>query len=220
MLNTNKYFFISFYFLLLTSVTFSQQSKLSKAVNYLSRFIASDYFKELHKTNDDLALTDTIYLRALHYTDYNYSEALFDLTFAVIPYNIVNIRIPVIGLIIPYHLTCDKESVFLKKNKNLPKYLFFDSPQNNYGDKDKLAHFFGSAYIGYESNFFDFGDLIGYFVEVFEQNFEIQNRIDFRDIETNYLGNIFGEVLKKDKNVLPSQVMIIRTLLYCRYHFP
>ncbi len=220
MLKTSKYFLFPAYFLLFTSFTFAQQSKLSKAVNYLSRFIASDYFKELHNTNNDLALTDTIYLRALRYTNFNYSESLLDLTFAVIPYNIVNIRIPLLGLIIPYHLTCDKESVFLQKNKNLPKRLFFDTPKNNYGDKDKLAHFFGSAYIGYESNFFDFGDLIGYFVEVFEQNFEIQNRIDFRDIETNYLGNIFGEVLKIDKDVLPSQVLIIRTLLYFRYHFP
>ncbi|HED05989.1 MAG TPA: hypothetical protein ENI61_04830, partial [Ignavibacteria bacterium] len=41
---------------------FAQQSNLSKAVNYLSGFIASDYFRELKKSNNDLALVDTIYL--------------------------------------------------------------------------------------------------------------------------------------------------------------
>ena len=215
-----KHSFIPLLFLLLTSFTFAQQSNLSKAVNYLTNFIASDYFKELHKTNDDLALADTIYLRALKYTNYNYSTTLFDLTFAVIPYNKVRIRIPFFGFVLTYHLTSAQDSIFSKKNDNLPKRLFFDTPKNNYGDKDKLAHFFGSAYIGNASNIFDLGDLIGYFVEVFEQNFEIQNSIDFRDIETNYLGNMFGEILKKNKNILPAQVMMIRSLFYCRYQFP
>lgn len=204
--------------MLLPSNIYAQQSNLSKAVNYLSEFIASDYFKSLYRTNDDLALADTIYLRALHFENYNYSNTLFNLTFAVIPYNKVHIRLPLIGIDYVYHLTSAEEKIFKKKNENLPKRLFFDTPRNNYGDKDKLAHFFGSAYIAYSSNFFDLGDLIGYFVEVFEQDFEVQNSIDFRDIETNYLGNMFGEILKKDKTILPSQVMIIRTLFYLRYH--
>ena len=195
-----------------------QQSKLSKAVNYLSNFIASDYFQELKNSNDNLALTDTIYLRALAYEKFNYQEALFALTFAVIPYNKVELRIPVIGNIVTYRLLSAQEEIFQKKNENLPKKLFFDTPNDNYGDKDKLAHFFGSAFISYSSNIFDLGNVIGYFVEVFEQDFEVQNSIDNRDLRTNILGNIFGRVLKKNKNVLPSQVMIILTLFYCRYH--
>ncbi len=187
-------------------------------MNYLSEFIASDYFTNLHKANNDLVLADSIFLRAVHYENYNYSDALFDLTFAVIPYNKVKVRLPLIGLKFTYHLTSAEENIFEKKNSNLPKKLFFDTPAGNYGDKDKLAHFFGSAFIGYSSNVFDFGDLIGYFVEVFEQDFEVQNSMDWRDIETNYLGNVFGEILKENKNVLPSQVMLIRTLFYCRYH--
>ena len=209
---------IIFVTLLIPFKIFAQQSDLSKAVNYLSEFIASDYFKNLDRSNDDLALADTIYLRALHFENYNYSSTLFDLTFAVIPYNKVHIRIPLIGIDYVYHLTSAEEKIFKKKNKNLPKRLFFDTPKDNYGDKDKLAHFFGSAYIVYSSNIFDLGDLIGYFVEVFEQNFEVQNAIDRRDIEINYLGNIFGDILKKDKNILPSQIMMIRTLFYLRYH--
>lgn len=187
-------------------------------MNYLSEFIASDYFTNLHKANNDLVLADSIFLRAVHFENYNYSNALFNLTFAVIPYNKVKVSLPLIGLKFTYHLTSAEENTFEKKNSNLPKRLFFDTPTDNYGDKDKLAHFFGSAFISYSSNFFDFGDLIGYFVEVFEQDFEVQNSMDWRDIETNYLGNIFGEILKENKNILPSQVMLIRTLFYCRYH--
>ena len=55
--------------ILLTTLIFPQQSKLSRTVNYLSDFIASDYFIELKETNSDLALVDSIYLRAIAFTD-------------------------------------------------------------------------------------------------------------------------------------------------------
>lgn len=201
----------------LPTSAFSQQSNLSKAVNYLSEFIGSNYFKNLRLTNNDLALTDTIYLRALKYDDNNYQEALFDLTFAVIPYNKVRVEIPLIDAVVVYKLPSASENIYLMKNSNLPRYLFFDSPQNNYGDKDKLAHFFGSAFLSYSSNIFDLGNLFGYFIEVFEQDFEVQNSIDPRDLQTNKLGNIFGEILKHNKRILPSEVMLIRSLIYFRY---
>ena len=196
---------------------YPQQSSLSEGVNYLSEFIASDYFNQLKKTNDDLELTDTLFLRAVKFKNFDYSEALLALTFATVPYNEVPIQFPLIG-ILDYPLVSANDSVFLQKNKNLPKDLFYDSPKDNFGDKDKLAHFFGSAFISYSSNIFDLGDLIGYFVEVFEQSFKVQSSIDQRDLRTNKLGNIFGEALKKNKNVLPSQIMLIKSLSYFRYN--
>ena len=195
----------------------SQQSSLSKGINYLSEFIASDYFKSLKRTNNDLELTDTLFLRAVKFKDYDYSEALLALTFATVPYKEVPIELPLAG-ILNYPLVSANDSIFLKKNENLPKELFYDTPESNFGDKDKLAHFFGSAFISYSSNIFDLGDLIGYFVEVFEQSFKVQSSIDTRDLRTNKLGNIFGDILKKDKNVLPSQVMLIKSLSYFRYY--
>ena len=204
-------------FLVLVLNTYPQQSTLSKGVNYLSEFIASDYFINLKKTCNDLELTDTLFLRAVKYKNYNYSEALLALTFATVPYKEVPIEFPLIG-VLDYPLVSANDSVFLKKDKNLPKKLFYDTPNDNFGDKDKLAHFFGSAFISYSSNIFDLGDLIGYFVEVFEQSFKVQSSIDTRDLRTNKLGNIFGDILKKDKNVLPSQVMLIKSLSYFRYY--
>jgi len=198
--------------------TFAQQSHLSKSINYISNFIGSDYFLNLKKSNDDLALVDTIFLRALKFNKYNYSEALFDLTLAVIPYNHVHVRIPLIDAIVDYRLPSAEENIYNRKNKNLPKRIFFDTPNDNFGDKDKLAHLFGSAFISHSSNIFDLGNLIGYFIEVFEQDFEVQNSIDPRDLQTNILGNIFGQTLKDNKKVLPSDVLIIRSLIFFRYH--
>ena len=197
---------------------FPQQSRLSKGVNYISGFVASERFAGLRKNNDDLALADSIYLRAVKFENQNYSEALFALTFAAIPYRVIPIKFPLLPFIIHYPLTSANINVYNKKNEQFPRYFYFDSPNNNYGDKDKLAHFYGSAFITYGSNIFDLGDLIGYFVEVFEQNFKVQSGVDPRDLHTNELGDMFGEILKNNNEVLPSQVMLMKTLFYTRYH--
>ncbi len=197
---------------------FSQQSKLSKAVNYLSEFIASDYYKQLEKTNNSLSLVDTIYLRAVRYKNYDYSEALLALTFATIPYNVVPIRLlPFVNITIDYPIITDSESIFLAKNRNLPSRLYYDTPTNDFGDKDKLAHLFGAAFISYTSYLFDFTNLIGYFVEVFEQTFEVQNSVDRRDLDTDKLGDLFGKVLRNSKKVLPSDIFLTYSLFNIRY---
>ena len=98
--------------MIFVSSIFPQQSKLSKAVNYLSDFVASDYFVELKETNSDLTLVDSIYLRAITFTEKDYSEALLALTFATIPYKKVPILVPLIKEIIYYPLTAADDSTF------------------------------------------------------------------------------------------------------------
>ena len=215
-----KLIFFTLTFILGLSVSSAQQSRLSESVNYLSRFIASDYFKYLSENVNDLSLVDTLFKRAVKLRNNDISEALLSLTFASIPYKKVPIQIPLIKTIIKYPLVSDNDSIFMLKNKNLPGRLYFDTPQNNFGDKDKLAHFFGSAFLAYNSSIFDLGDLIGYFVEVFEQEFKVQSVIDNRDMLTNKLGYIFGSYLKKDTTVQPSNAFLLRTLFYIRYNYP
>jgi len=204
--------------LLLTVYSYPQQSKLSKSVNYISEYIASAEFVNLKNNLDDLLVVDSIYTQAIKQTDYDYSEALLSLTFGTVPYREVPIQIPLIKLILNYPLISASDSIYNLKNENLPRYIFFDSPNNNYGDKDKLAHFFGSAFISFSSNIFDLGNAIGYFVEVFEESFKVQSSIDQRDLSTNKIGNLFGKLLKKNKNILPSQIIILRTLSHFNYN--
>jgi len=209
-----RYLFISFIF---AASLFPQHSKLYNAVEYISKYVASDYFKNLSKNNSDIQLIDSIYVHQLKYQNYDYSETLLALTFALVPVRKVPIKFPLINRI-NYPLVSVADSIFNLKNKHLPKDIFGDTPQNNFGDKDKLAHFFGSAFISYSLNIFDFVDLIGYFVEVFEENFKIQSSIDKRDMMTNSLGNLFGKMLKENKNILPSQILITNTLILFRFN--
>ncbi len=206
--------------LLFNNILYPQQSELSKRVNDLSSFIASNYFNELKNTNSDLALVDSIYLRALKISNFNYSEACLALTFATVPYKKVPIVLPLFNVTVYYPLISASDSIFKLKNQNLPKDLFFDTPQNSFGDKDKLAHFFGSAFISYSTLFFDLGNLIGYFVEVFEKNFQVQNNIDIRDLAADKLGDYFGKILKNNKQILPSDMFIIYSVNTFRFVYP
>ncbi len=207
-------------FILFSTDLFPQQSRLGIEVKKLSDYIASNHFRDLKFRMDDPSRADSLFKEALKITNENFNEACFALTFAAVPYNLVPIKIPLINIIINYPLTAARGPLFNKKNANLPAYLFFDSPHDSFGDKDKLAHFFGSAFLSYSENIFDLTDLIGYFVEVFEQDFKVQSYIDPRDLSADTMGDIYGQLLKKNKEVLPSQVMIIKTLFYCRYDFP
>ncbi|MFO7525142.1 MAG: hypothetical protein R6W68_06780 [Ignavibacteriaceae bacterium] len=196
--------------------TSAQQSKLSKAVNHLSEYISSDRFLEINRIIGDIPSTDSIFSEALKYTGYDYAEALLALTFTTVPYRKVPIQIPIFNIILEYPLTSADEKTFLLKNENLPRYLFLDSPINEYGDKDKLAHFFGSAFLSYQSHLFDLGELIGYFVEAFEESFKVQSTIDLRDLDVNEYGRLFGNLLKRNKNVLPSQIFFLRSIRHIR----
>ena len=201
----------------LSKYSFAQQSKLSKSVNDISIYIASEQFVEIRNTYRDLASVDSIYLKALEINNNDYSETLLSLMFATVPYREVPIKLPLFNVFINYPLISADENIFNKKNENLPRYFFIDTPENDYGDLDKLAHFFGSAFLSYESNIFDLGELIGYFVEAFEESFKVQSNIDYRDIDVNYYGRLFGKLLKKDKTILPSQILLFRSLIFFRF---
>jgi hypothetical protein len=204
-------------FILLSINLWGQQSSLSRGVNYLSEYIASDYFKQIGDSVNDLQLVDSLFEKAVNYYSGDCEEALLALTFACVPYKKVPIQLPLFNIILQFPLTSHNDSVFNRKNSQLPSKLYFDTPSDDYGDRDKLAHFFGSAFISYKSNIFDLGDLIGYFVEVFEENFKVQSHIDYRDMETNKLGNIFGEGLKHNKKLLPSRILLIPAFNNLRY---
>jgi len=194
----------------------AQQSNLSKTVNHISEYIASEKFTFLRNEIGDVAFTDSIFIEAMIYANGNISDALLGLMLATVPYREVPVQVPLINSSINYPLTSADQETFLEKNENLPRYLFFDTPHNDYGDKDKLAHFFGSAFLSYESNIFDIGKLIGYFVEAFEESFKVQSSVDLRDLDVNEYGRLFGDLLKENKGLLPSQIFLLRSIRFLR----
>jgi hypothetical protein len=185
------------------------QSKPSfkNGVIYLSKFISSDYFISLKNNSNDLDLVDTLYLRSVKYYESDYSEAMLALTFACLPYNEMHLKLPIFPVTLTLHLPTVSNPLFDIKTKNLPSQLFFDTPKNNFGDKDKLSHFFGNAFIECNFSFFNLSKFLGIFVERFEETFKVQGAMDKRDLYVNDLGAEFGKGLKGNNRLLPSEIL-------------
>ncbi|MCU7495133.1 MAG: hypothetical protein HF314_18655 [Ignavibacteria bacterium] len=196
----------------------AQVTRLGGTVDSISRFIASDYFLGLQSHRGSLELTDTLFHHALRLYDGNVSKALLSLTFATVPYKKVPVILPLIKLKVDIPFYAPGDSIFHLKNSHLPRDLFYNSPIDEGGDRDKLAHFFGSAYLAYSSGIFDFTKIIGIFVEEFEEKFYIQSSADPRDIAADELGEMFGKALKKNEDVLPSEVLLTYPLIFFRYN--
>lgn len=164
---------------------------------------------------NDLSRVDSIYIKGLNFFEGDISETLLCLTFSCLPYNEIKVRFLFnTQLIIP--LPSPPKKIFEKRLKNLPSKIFFDSPNTEFGDKDKLSHFFGNAFLKINSGIFNLSKFMGIFVEVIEKELCVDGTFDERDIITNYLGELFATVLKENKNILPSQILILYQLLYLR----
>lgn len=196
-------------FILLLYVPLYSQSapNLRNGINYLSKFISSDYFLELKNKSNHIDLVDTLFLRSVNFYNSDYSEAMLALTFACLPYKEMNLKLPFLPVTVTIPLPAVPNPLFSRKTTNLPSKLFFDTPENEFGDKDKLPHFFGNAFIEYNFPLFNFSKFLGIFVEKFEETFYVQGAMDNRDLYVNVLGAKFGKELRNKNKLLPSEFL-------------
>lgn len=207
------YRFLCFNFVCLVTVFFNseingQNTYLFTVVDSITRYVANNDFGNESAT--DFEKLDLIYSFAVKVTNNNKSDALLALSMALVPYRNVPLRFSVLNFSIGIPLIASETNIFEKKNMNLPSKIYLDRPNGQSGDKDKIAHFFGAAFLAYSLNSFEITDFIGYFVEVFEESFGI-SKIDKRDLRTNRLGAEFGKILRK-QNVKPSQIIMFFNL--------
>lgn len=189
-------------------------NNLDKSFEKVIKYIASDEFKNIK--SDDLSLVDSIYIKALEISEGDISENLLALTFATLPFDKMVVKIPFINSTVNLQLQEVDSALFKTKNNNLPSKLFFDSPPN--GDRDKLAHFFGNAFLSYNVSAFNISKILGIFVELFEESFLVSGGLDSRDITVNYLGEFFGKVLNNNNKLLPSEVLSLYSLMFIKIY--
>jgi hypothetical protein len=207
---------IILYALIPRTTNYSQYSGpyLYDAVEDISYFIAFDSTYISLIETDHLAAVDFLFDRTLNYYGGDISEALLALTFTTVPFDTMPFRIPLIGLGLDAPLPSGGTDYFEKKRENLPSRILFDSPETKFGDKDKLAHFFGSAFIAYNIRFFNLSEFIGIFIELFEESFKVDGAISERDLIVNKLGILFGNEIVNDSDARPSDYLNLYTLLY------
>lgn len=211
---------LSILFLLIFISKSFPQKKYDKdfygGVFFVSDYIASQEFKNLKTNHPDIDLVDSIYCKTLNFFGGDISEALLCLTFSTIPFDHITIKLPVICLKVIAHLPSPDKNVFEQRRNNLPKNIFIDSPKDDFGDKDKLAHFFGNAFLSYNLGWFNFSKFIGMFVEKVEDGFFVEGGFDMRDLLVNSYGYAFGKFLKTNPGLQPSNVLKIHQLIYFR----
>jgi hypothetical protein len=167
-------------------------------------------FRGLTLRCGDLRAVDAIYLRALKIADYEISRALFISLMAVLEHQNVKMKFPVVSSFsIP--LTFEDDSLFRARKEQLPAHVYPDTPKE--GDRDKLQHFFASAYISYASESTDLARASGNAVEWGEAQFIVGGADDDRDRRANKHGERFGRDLLVVKTLLPSDYLAMPELL-------
>ncbi|MCX8057241.1 MAG: hypothetical protein N3F03_06510 [Ignavibacteria bacterium] len=186
----------------------SLQSQVKDIFEYGSKvndLIAREFSISANIENN-INQVDKIFSFALSIADSNIADALLFCSIGTMTYPVFKAKIPLISLTLPFSFfTKYNEDLLKRKTKNLPSKLFEDSPSTEFGDKDKLVHFFLTAYLSYVFGK-NFSEEIGKFVEVFEEDFKIDGRIDERDLKINQLGAEFGEMLHY-KIIFPSFIL-------------
>lgn len=166
-------------------------------------YVRDPRFAELKKLCGDMRAVDAIYLRALKITEYNVARALVISMMASLEHQRVDVKVPLLGAI-PVPLAFEADTLFKSRINNLPSQLYWDSPKDAHGDKDKLQHFFASAYIAYVTESPDLARSAGNFVEWGEAQFIVGGVDDPRDKRANKQGEMFGHDLVYVKTLLPS----------------
>ncbi|MBN1397671.1 MAG: hypothetical protein JXA06_06545 [Bacteroidetes bacterium] len=176
---------------------------------YIRQYIIDDRFQILRSHYGDIRALDAIYLKSLKISDHNIARALFISLMAVLEHRSVDIKIPVFSsLRIP--LTFEKKRNFDARIMHLPVKIYSDSPAFPGCDRDKLQHFFASAFLSYVSEAPDFTRITGNLVEIIEDAIVVGGAEDPRDKRANRQGQSFGEDLLIVTNLLPSDYLTFR----------
>ncbi|MBI2428615.1 MAG: hypothetical protein HYV29_07455 [Ignavibacteriales bacterium] len=171
---------------------------------HLKRYLRDDRFYALRKSHDDTLAVDAIFDRAMLIAEDDVKQALLISTLAVMDHRRLGLRIPLLGSIyLP--LTAESDSLFRIRRTHLPKKVLDDKQRAS--DKDKLQHFFGSAYVAYVFNSDGIARWIGDLFEIGEDRFVLGGRTDERDKLANEKGREFGLRLLRDARTLPSDVL-------------
>ncbi|MFH0989068.1 MAG: hypothetical protein V1799_03520 [bacterium] len=184
--------------------------QLIQDVQQIRRYIRHEKFAILMRRDGDLRAVDAIYQKALAIADYNIVRALFLSMMGVLDHQNLEIRIPVLGKVgVP--LTYETDSLYSARINHLPAKLYPDSPETSQSDKDKLQHFFGSAYLAYTTDSPELARASGNFIEWGETQFIVGGVNDIRDRRANKQGEQFGHDLSVIKNLLPSEYIHVST---------
>lgn len=180
--------------------------KLVSDTRRIRKYILDTRFQTLRERCGDMRTIDAIYLKSLKIADHNIARALFLSLMAVLEHRKVDVKLPIFNSM-KLPLTFEEDSIFAARIKHLPIHIYADTPNTLEGDRDKLQHFFGSAYLAYASEAPEMTQTTGNIIEWGEAKFVVGGTDDLRDKRANKHGESFGRDLLVVKTLLPSDYL-------------
>lgn len=177
-----------------------------QATEKLREYIRNELPPTSRDRAEELKHIDLIFAKGMELSDKKVSTALLAISFAVLNRTDIKPTFPLLG-IVKLPLPAEDSSDAAMRIQKLPRYIFGDSPQDKWGDCDKLIHFFGSAYLTYETGTKKLPDAIGNLLEEGEVALKLDTSADARDVFANRLGQEFGAALSDGRDVLPSDFL-------------
>jgi hypothetical protein len=171
----------------------------------LKSFIRSETFHQIRERFGDVRAVDAVYIRAMQLTNNNTAIALLLSAVATFDHRIVGLKIPIFNLFFP--LSNESFEEFTQRVNNLPARLYSDTQPIRTGDRDKLQHYFGSAFLTVVCESPQPAERIGDFIEKGEDAFIIDGALDERDRRANRQGQEFGLALLIDHHHVPSEFL-------------
>ena len=153
----------------------------------------------------DLRRTDEIYRHAVYLAEGDAVMAMLACAWATLPYHTFPARIPLIDIGITVPVSTEHRDAFEQRMKNIPGMLFSDSPRAL--DRDKLPHFFGSAWLQLLTGRPELALFAGEALEWAESVFKLEGSRDIRDIAVNRLGVRFARELQARHDRMPSEIL-------------
>jgi len=169
----------------------------------LKSFIRSKTFTKIRRAYSDLKAVDAVFIHAMNITHDNTAVSLLLSAIACFDHRIVGLKIPIFVLYFP--LSDESEIDFNQRVDNLPKNIYSDTPLIRSGDRDKLQHFFGSAFITFIFESRHPAQRFSDFIEEGEDAIIVDGTLDERDMRANRQGQEFGLSLLKNNHKLPSE---------------
>jgi hypothetical protein len=180
--------------------------QLVKDTRRIRNYVRDPRFAELLKVCGDWRAADAIYMKSLVISEYSIGRALFLSMMATLEHQQVEVDMPVVGsMTMP--LTFEPDSQFASRLRNLPTRIYSDTPAAPDGDRDKLQHFFGSAYLAHASESPEIARSTGNVIEWGEAKYVVGGVSDPRDKRANKQGETFGHDLLFVRNLLPSDYL-------------
>lgn len=170
----------------------------------LKEFVRGEEFARLRTEYGDRYAVDALFDRAMSLSWNNVYEALMISLFTTMDHRRFGVRLPVVGPFLWVPLSSEFPQEFEERVHALPSRLYDDTPEDEAGDRDKLQHFFGSAFLTYLFESKDVASHAGTFIETYEEKIIVGGVLDERDFRANRQGQEFGIALLEDKSLLPS----------------